>query len=236
MGEGRGGLRTAGRKSADAEIAAPLPANERERLAALARYRILDTPAEQAYDDFTQLAAQICDVPIALISLIDKDRQWFKSWLGLDSPETPREQAFFAHAIIDNQMLIVPDARADARFAANPLVTGSPNIRFYAGSPLVTDEGYGLGVLCVIDRQPRDLTAAQQASLQALSRQLMTQLELRRAMGLLIEAERAKKILWHHGVAGGNARASKGAGWPVGWKRCAFWPSANRRATASSLR
>ncbi len=221
MGEGRGGLRTAGRKSADAEIAAPLPANERERLAALARYRILDTPAEQAYDDFTQLAAQICDVPIALISLIDKDRQWFKSWLGLDSPETPREQAFFAHAIIDNQMLIVPDARADARFAANPLVT---------------DEGYGLGVLCVIDRQPRDLTAAQQASLQALSRQLMTQLELRRAMGLLIEAERAKKILWHHGVAGGNARASKGAGWPVGWKRCAFWPSANRRATASSLR
>jgi len=174
-------------------IPAALPANEPERLAALERYQILDTPAEQAYDDFTRLAAQICGVPIALISLIDKDRQWFKSRLGLDPSETPREQAFCAHAIIDNQMLVVPDASADARFAGNPLVTGAPNIRFYAGSPLVTAEGYGLGTLCVIDRVPRELTSQQRGSLAALSRQLMAQLELRRAMALLVEAERAKQ-------------------------------------------
>ncbi|MDP3718845.1 MAG: GAF domain-containing sensor histidine kinase [Acidobacteriota bacterium] len=174
--------------------APPIPLNEAARLAALDRYQVLDTAPEQAYDDFTQLAARICGVPIALVSLIDKDRQWFKSKVGLEAPQTPREQAFCAHAIVDNQLLVVPDASHDPRFEGNPLVTGDPHIRFYAGAPLVTGEGHGLGTLCVIDRVPRQLSPEQLASLQALSRQLMAQLELRRTMELLIEAERAKKV------------------------------------------
>jgi signal transduction histidine kinase len=174
-------------------IAPPLPSNEAGRLAALDQYGILDTAPEQAYDDFTALAARICGVPIALISLIDKDRQWFKSRVGLDAAETPREQAFCAHAIADNQLLVVPDATDDRRFVDNPLVAGAPHIRFYAGAPLVTGEGHGLGTLCVIDRVPRELTPEQLASLEALGRQLMSQLELRRALASLTEAERAKK-------------------------------------------
>jgi signal transduction histidine kinase len=179
-------------------IAPPLPANEAGRLAALNSYDILDTPPEQAYDDFVLLAARICGVPIALISLIDEDRQWFKSKIGLEPPETPREHAFCAHAIVDNQLLVVPDAADDPRFEGNPLVTGAPNIRFYAGAPLVTEGGHGLGTLCVIDRVPRQLTPEQLASLQALSRQLMAQLELRRALEKLTEAERAKKVFVAH--------------------------------------
>ena len=179
-------------------IAPPLPSDEAGRLAALDSYHILDTAPEQAYDDFTKLAAQICGVPIALVSLIDKNRQWFKSKIGLDAPETPREQAFCAHAIVDNQLLVVPDAAHDPRFEGNPLVTGAPHIRFYAGAPLVTDSGHGLGTLCVIDSVPRELSSDQLASLQALSRQLMAQLELRRTLALLTEAERAKKVFVAH--------------------------------------
>jgi signal transduction histidine kinase len=178
--------------------AAPLPANDAARLSALESYDILDTAREQAYDDFTALAAAICGTPIALISLIDRDRQWFKSELGLGVSETPRDRAFCAHTIIGNQTLIVPDATRDARFHDNPLVLGSPDIRFYAGAPLVTDEGYGLGTLCVIDRVLRTLSPQQIESLEALSRQLMTHLNLRRAMIALRETEHAKKKFVAH--------------------------------------
>lgn len=163
--------------------AAPLPPNEVERLAALRRYEILDTPPEAAFDDLVALAAHICGTPIALISLLDVDRQWLKAQAGLAVTETTREVAFCAHAILQpEEMLTVRDATADPRFAHNPLVTADPHIRFYAGVPLVTPDHQALGTLCVIDRVPRDLTPDQTAALRRLSRQAMAQLELRRQM------------------------------------------------------
>lgn len=160
---------------------AKLPEGESLRLAALQRYRILDTLAEQAYDDITRIAAYVAQSPIALISLVDTDRQWFKSAIGLAVAETPRELAFCAHAILEpDGPLIVPDATKDRRFADNPLVTGNPDIRFYLGAPLVTPDRHAIGTLCVIDRVPRAMTADQVATLSALSRQVVTQLELRR--------------------------------------------------------
>ena len=174
---------------------APAPApREAERLAALRVYDILDTPDEQAYDDFTELAAQICESPISTITFVDETRQWFKSRVGLPGRGGPREYAFCAHAIVDNQFLMVPDATKDVRFNDNPLVLGDPDIRFYAGAPLVNPEGHGLGTLCVIDRKPRTLSDGQQRALQALARQLMALLELRRALRLLDEAQQAKKM------------------------------------------
>lgn len=161
-------------------MVAPLPRNEAERLAALYRYRILDTAAEAEFDDFTNLAAHICEVPIALISLVDADRQWFKSRLGLDIAETPRDIAFCSHAIHDQGVFEVGDAREDARFLDNPMVTGAPGIRFYAGAPLVTDHGEAIGTLCVIDTAPRRISPAQKKALATLGRQVMGKLDLRR--------------------------------------------------------
>jgi PAS domain S-box-containing protein len=156
-----------------------IPVNESDRLVALDRYQILDTLPEQEYDDLTQLAADICGTPIALISLVDRDRQWFKSRVGLEATETPRDISFCGHAVAANEILNIPDATQDPRFADNPLVVNDPNIRFYAGIPLKTPDNFTLGTLCVIDRQPRDLTALQIQQLEALSRLVISQLELR---------------------------------------------------------
>jgi len=163
-------------------LSAPLPENEPRRLDALRSFEILDTLPEQGYDDIVTVAAQICQTPIAVMSLIDAERQWFKARLGLAASETAREVAFCAHAILEPEKLfVVPDATADPRFAGNPLVIAEPGIRFYAGAPLVTGEGEALGALCVIDRVPRRLDPAQERALAALGRQVMVQLELRRA-------------------------------------------------------
>ena len=174
------------------------PENEAERLAALREYRILDTEAEQVYDDITTLAAYVCDVPIAMISLVDKSRQWFKAKLGLHQRETPRDVAFCAHAILQSQPLIVRDALKDARFADSSLVTRSPHIRFYAGFPLATAEGFALGTLCAIDRKPRQLVPKQKKAMQALSRQVMALLELRRVSARM--AATLEKVRTLHGL------------------------------------
>ena len=174
---------------------APPPTNEAERLAALKEYHILDTGTEQSYDDITTLAAHICEVPVAMISLVDEDRQWFKSKVGLEQQQTSRDVAFCAHAILQNEPFVVRDATKDRRFADNALVTGEPHVRFYAGIPLINPEGLALGTLCVVDHQPRRLSAKQQEALQALSRQVMALLELRRVSARLADTLEHVKTL-----------------------------------------
>lgn len=159
--------------------------DEAERLAALRRYEVLDTPPEPAFERIVRLASHVMGAPISLISLIDESRQWFKARRGIDVPQTPRSMAFCAHAILGDEVLVVPDARADRRFSDNPLVTGDPNIRFYAGAPLRTPEGHRLGTLCVIDRRPRAFDDEKRGLLADLSALVVDELELRRVNRVL---------------------------------------------------
>ncbi len=170
--------------------------DESGRLAALAAYAVMDSPVESDFDDLTRIAAYVCKTPIALISLVDDRRQWFKSRVGLAVTETPRDMSFCAYALHQAGPLVVADATRDPRFDSNPLVIGDPQIRFYAGAPLVTPEGHTLGTLCVIDREPRDLSPERLEALQILSRQVMTQLNLRRRASELAARERLLRAIF----------------------------------------
>ncbi|WP_190277547.1 GAF domain-containing protein [Adhaeribacter rhizoryzae] len=152
---------------------------ELKRLQILQDYNILDTPAEREFDDLVSLAAYICDTPIALITLLTHDRQWFKARIGVSLAETPRCHSFCQYAIEQEDIMEIPDALQDIRFFQNPYVLGNPNIRFYAGSPLVNADGYKLGTLCVIDKYPRELTEPQKMALGTLANQVVAHLELR---------------------------------------------------------
>ena len=178
-------------------VTAPLPEKESARLDALRQYAILDTAPEQEFDDLTRLAALICGTPIALVSFVDAKRQWFKSRLGLEGSETPRDISFCAHAILGSDVLVVPDTLEDERFRSNPLVTVGPKVRFYAGAPLITKDGHALGTICVLDCKPRDLSEAQREALTALARLTVAELELRRSVsdlsGAIRERHRAEK-------------------------------------------
>jgi len=170
-------------------VSAPMMmSDDAARVSALQKYAILDTEPEQAFDDLTQLASYVCKAPIALISLIDENRQWFKSKVGISATETSRDIAFCSAAIQQPDVFVVPDALQDERFRTNPLVVSEPNIRFYAGMPLINEDGYALGTLCVIDQTPRNLAPEQEAALKALSRVVLMQMEFRRNLILLKQA------------------------------------------------
>lgn len=166
----------------------PVPHDEKKRLKVLWQYDVLDTVPEELFDDLTELAARICEAPIALISLVDENRQWFKAKVGTSLSETSRDVSFCAYAILQPGLFIVPDATKDERFARNPLVVSEPRIRFYAGAPLITPDGHALGTLCVIDTVPRELREDQKQALLILARHVVSQLELRRRSRELAEA------------------------------------------------
>jgi GAF domain-containing protein len=157
-------------------LAAPIPANDSERLAALRELLILDTPPEERYDKVVQFAAAEFDMPVALLSLIDENRQWFKASVGLDVCETTRDISFCGHAILQPDIFVIPDARADERFADNPIVTGQPHVIFYAGAPLTMPSGFTIGTLCLIDHKPRTLDATELAILATLRDLLLEEL------------------------------------------------------------
>lgn len=165
----------------------PLPSKEKERLRVLHHYQVLDTPPEDDFDDITYLASEICEVPICLISFIDENRQWFKAKKGLEACETNREYAICAHTILNEDILVVPDLKKDVRFQNNPLVTGAPFIRFYAGAPLITPSNHILGTLCVIDQEARALNPLQLKTLPLLAKQVVRLLELHYRSRLLHE-------------------------------------------------
>lgn len=167
-------------EEASASLAIPLPDDESGRLAALEKLEILDTEPEREFDDLASLAAQVCATPLALISFVDRDREWFKAKVGISESSFPRILAFCAQTIASRDVFVVPDAAADGRFSSNPLVTGERGLRFYAGAPLLTPDGYAVGALCVIDLIPRELLPGQLEGLKTLARQVMAQLELRR--------------------------------------------------------
>ena len=165
----------------------PIPQNEKKRLKVLWQYEVLDTVPEEVFDDLTELAARICEAPIALISLVDEKRQWFKSKVGVTVSETSRDFSFCSYAITQSDLFIVPDATQDKRFANNPLVISDPKIRFYAGAPLITPDGHALGTLCVIDKVPRELRPEQKEALRILAHHVVSQLELRRRSCELVD-------------------------------------------------
>ncbi len=176
-------------------MSAPIPQDEKKRLKVLWQYEVLDTVPEELFDDLTELAARICEAPIALISLVDETRQWFKAKVGTTVNETSRDISFCAYAITQSGLFIVPDAAKDERFANNPLVTSEPKIRFYAGAPLITPDGHALGTLCVIDKVPRELRPDQKQALIILARHVVSQLELRRRSRELAEVRQADSKL-----------------------------------------
>ncbi|MCY1144895.1 GAF domain-containing sensor histidine kinase [Actinoplanes sp. Pm04-4] len=191
---------------------APQPENETDRLAALYALDILDSEPEQDFDDIVALASNVCGTPMSLVTLLDTDRQWFKARVGVEQSGTDRDVSFCSHAILGRDLMVVPDATKDQRFADNPLVTGPMGIRFYAGAPLVTTDGFALGTLCVVDDEPRRLDIEQLQALRALARQVTSQMEMRRhAVALanttarLQELERRKDEL--AGLLGGDLRA-----------------------------
>jgi PAS domain S-box-containing protein len=179
-------------------IGPTLHEREAERLAALARYNILDTPREQDFDDIAELASEICGTPIAVVNLVGDARQWFKAEVGLGVRETPLETSFCGHAILQEDFMLVPDATQDPRFDCNPLVVGEPGLRFYAGALLKTEDGFPIGTLCVLDYKPRELTDQQIRTLRRLARQIMTQLELRRIVRAQSESEAYFRAMADH--------------------------------------
>jgi GAF domain-containing protein len=169
-------------------MAAAPPSIEAARIAALNRYAILDTEPEQSFDDLVILAAYVCKTPMAMLSLVDEHRQWFKSKVGVQVRETPREVSICSHAIRQEDLFVVPDTLEDPRFRENVLVVGEPRIRFYAGAPLINEDGFALGTLCVVDREPRELDEDQRSALMSLRRLALAQMELRQNLRLLKEA------------------------------------------------